>query len=135
MVKLNWSRWCSFKTLDRSSVPASGGVYQIRWTIDGKPQVIHRVNGDDESGILYIGEGSNLRKRIDSLWRGIYHGRGHTAGWTYDWYDFRKIFKPEHLEVRWVEHPECGQLENDLLIEYVEKYLDKPPLNIRIPRY
>jgi hypothetical protein len=110
------------------------GVYQIRWAIDGKPQIIHRVNGDDESGILYIGESDNLKKRISDLWRGISTGHGHTAGWTYDYYGFSKKFKLEHLEVQWIDS-EDAELEPELLGNYVEKYLDKPPLNISIPRY
>jgi len=135
LEQLKWSEWCSLETLDFSAVPLSEGVYQVRWAIHGKPKIIHRANGDDKLGILYIGEGSNLQKRIKNLWRGIYYGHGHTAGWTYDWHGLKEKFKPEHLEVRWAESPLCDAEEEKLLIEYVEKYFDKPPLNMRIPRH
>lgn len=135
MSELNWSKWHSLKTLDFNLVPASSGVYQIRWAIDGKSHLVHRANGDDKSGILYIGEGK-LRERIESFWSRINHlGGRHTAGWTYDHYKFRRTFKPEQLEVRWLEHSECGRIEDELLGDYAERYLDKPPLNTRIPRY
>lgn len=135
LKQLRWSEWCSLKTLDFSTIPPSEGVYQIRWAIHGKPQIIHRANGDDKSGILYIGEG-NLMERIESFWRRINHLSGrHTAGWTYDHYEFGRKFKPEQLEVRWLKHSECGRMEDELLWDYVVKYLDKPPLNMKIPRY
>jgi hypothetical protein len=136
--QLNKARWYSLKTLDFSIIPSSSGVYQIRWAIDGKPQPIARANGNDEKAILYIGESSSLRKRIENFWLGIQRkGRRHTAGWTYDFYAFRKKFKLEQLEVQWLElhESEIGELETVLLMDYVAKYLDKPPLNIAIPRY
>jgi hypothetical protein len=130
--QLNKARWYSLKTLDFSIIPSSSGVYQIRWAVGGKPQPIPRVNGDDEKGILYIGQSKNLRKRIENFWL-----KRHTAGWTYDFYEFRKKFKLEELEVQWVEFPESeiGELETFLLMDYVAEYLDHPPLNIAIPRY
>lgn len=137
MEQPNWSKWNGLRTLDFSSIPSSSGVYQIRWGINGKPQVIRRANGDDDSGLLYIGKSKNLQDRIKKFWRRI-HGRGgHTAGWTYDFYEYRKKFKPEQMEVRWVQLPEdeIGEMEVYLLLEYVGKYLDRPPLNISIPRY
>jgi len=134
MTQLNWSEWCSFKTLDFRSVPASNGVYQIRWAVNGKPKSICRAKGKDTEGILYIGEGK-LMERIESFWRRIRNQGGrHTAGWTYAHYEFGKEFKQEQLEVRWLEYPECGRLEDELLLEYVGNYLDKPPLNMKIPR-
>ena len=136
--QLNKARWYSLKTLDFSIIPSSSGVYQIRWAIDGKPQPITRANGNDKKGILYIGESSSLRKRIEDFWLRIQRkGRSHTAGLTYDFYTFRKKFKLEQLEVQWLElhESEIGELETSLLTDYVAKYLDKPPLNIAIPRY
>lgn len=133
----DWSGWYALKTLDFSIVPPSSGVYQIRWAIDGKPQIIHRANGDDDFGLLYIGETKNLKFRIKNFWHAIQgHGR-HTAGWTYRYYEFAKKFQPEQLEVRWGK---CSELERltweDLLLEdYGAKYLDKPPLNIKFPRH
>jgi hypothetical protein len=135
--QLNKARWYSLKTLDLSIIPSSSGVYQIRWAVGGKPQPIPRANGNDEKGILYIGESSDLRERTENFWLRIQGKGSHTAGWTYDFYEFRKKFKLEQLEVQWLELPESeiGELETVLLMDYVAKYLDKPPLNIHIPRY
>ncbi len=133
----NWSEWYALKTLDFNIIPLESGVYKIRWAIRGKPQLIPRANGDDGSGLLYIGETKNLRLRIKNFWRAI-QGRGrHTAGWTYKYYEFNKKFKPEQLEVQWGECPEYERLEWEdfLLEEYGGKYLDKPPLNIKFPRH
>jgi hypothetical protein len=119
-------------------VPPSSGVYQIRWAINGKPKVIRRANGDDYSGLLYIGETKNLRARIKGFWLYVIRGRGrHTAGWTYWYYNFNKKFPPKQLEVRWATCSEFERLfwEDELLQDYGGKYLDKPPLNIKFPRH
>jgi hypothetical protein len=135
--RLDKAQWYPLKTLDRSIIPSSSGVYQVRWAVDNKPQPIPRAKDIDEKGILYIGQSGNLRKRIKDFWNGILGEGTHTSGWTYDFYEFRKKFKPEQLEVQWMEVPknEIRELETVLLLEYVSDYLDKPPLNIAIPRY
>jgi len=134
--RLNKAKWYPLKTLDFSIIPSSSGVYQVRWTLGDKPQAIPRANGNDEKGILYIGQSCNLRKRIKSFWNRIQGKGSHTAGWTYDCYDFGKKFKLEQLEVQWVELPksEIITIETILLLDYVSEYLDHPPLNITIPR-
>ena len=140
MKRLKWSKWSVLKTLDFGIIPSLSGVYQIRWAIDGKPQLIHRANGDDEFGLLYMGETKNLRLRVRNFWDMVQKGSSvgsHTAGWTYAYYEFNKKFKPEQLEVRWAQSPEdeMGEWEDVLLEDYVAKYLDKPPLNIQVPRH
>jgi len=134
--QLNKSRWHSLKTLDFNIIPTSSGVYQIRWAIGEKPQSIPRANGKDKKGILYIGESSNLRERIENFWLRIESKGSHTAGRTYNYYEFRKKFRPEQLQVQWLElcQSEIGELETALLEKYVAKYLDRPLLNIIIPR-
>ena len=124
--------------LDFSSIPSSSGVYQIRWAVEGKPQVIHRANGDDDSGLLYIGKTKALRKRINTFWKDVINKTEiHTAGYTYFYYSFEKKFKPEQLEVRWTElsEDEIDSFEDELLEDYAGRYLDKPPLNIKLPRH
>ena len=138
MGQLKNAKWYSLKTLDFSIIPSSSGVYQVRWAIGNKPKSIPRANGNDDEGILYIGQSGNLRRRIENLWSRLQDstkGR-HTAGWTYDFYEFSKKFKLEQLEVQWVEFPksEIVGLETVLLMDYVSEYLDKPPLNSAIPR-
>ena len=133
-----WSKWTSLKTLDFSSIPSSSGVYQIRWAIDGKPQVIHRANGDDNSGLLYIGKSKTLRSRIGVFWKDVINKTEvHTAGYTYFYYSYEKKFKPEQLGVRWSPLPEdeFDSWEDELLEDYAGKYLESPPLNIRLPRH
>jgi hypothetical protein len=136
--KLSWSHWVSLKTINLSSIPHSSGVYQIRWAIEGKPRAICRAGGDDNSGLLYVGKSKALRVRIRTFWRDIINKtEHHTAGYTYFYYGFEKKFKPEQLEVRWVELSEdkMDEWEDEILEDYAGKYLDKPPLNIELPRH
>lgn len=142
MQELKWSEWFALNTTNIDSIPATTGVYQIRWAIGGKPQKIHRVNGIDESGYLYIGKAVNLRSRIKRFYRGVIQSpkvgkmsNRHTA-YTYTFYGFKREIKSEHLEGRYAEllREEIDSCEENLLLCYVEKFLDKPPLNISVKR-
>ena len=133
LKKLEWSQWVALKTLSLGDVPSVAGVYQMKWSVNGKPKSIHRANGVDKSGLLYIGKATNLKRRLRALYRGIIEGRlTHTAAYTYIWDDFDRKFKPEHLEVRWavLSENEIDDYEFALLGDYIKAYLDIPPLNI-----
>ena len=109
------------------------GVYQIRWSIDGKPQPIHRADGVDERGLLYIGRSKDLKSRIWSFWRNIKTDVGlHTSAITFRDYNYGRRFEENQLEVRWVTLPndQANSVEREKLRDYIEKYLDAPPLNI-----
>ena len=139
---MNWSKWYNLISLDLSIIPKTSGLYQLRWAIDSKPQPINRANIIDDAGCLYIGKTANLYRRIKRLIRGLTELKTnnvsytHTAIYTYSYYSFNKKFKPEQIEIRWVETPkeEIDNWEEKLIGDYVEKYLDKPPLNINIRR-
>jgi len=139
---LNWSKWLNLISIDFSLVPKMSGLYQLRWVIDGRPQPINRANNIDDSGCLYIGKTANLYRRIKRLNHGLIQlqtknvSYTHTAIYTYSYYGFNKKYKPEQIEIRCVEKPkeETDYWEEKLIGDYVEKYLDKPPLNINIRR-
>ena len=130
---LVWSQWIALGTLNLSDVRSAAGVYEMRWAVNGKPQSIDRANGVDRSGLLYIGKATNLKHRLRALYRGIVHKRlTHTAAYTYIWDGFDKKFKPQQIEVRWavVSEEEIDDYEFALLGDYIQAYLDTPPLNI-----
>ena len=142
MDQIKWSRWFSLQGLDLSMIPGESGLYQIRWSVNGNPQLIPRANDTDNSGLLYIGKTINLKHRIRSFKRGLSKLKSnnvsytHTAIYTYSYYGFNKIFKPENLEIRWAEKGKdlIDYWEEKILGDYVEKFLDSPPLNISIQR-
>jgi excinuclease UvrABC nuclease subunit len=62
---MKWPEWNSFRKESISQIPEEPGVYQLRSLgDDGNPQSISRLQGKDPEGIVYIGESSNLKKRI-----------------------------------------------------------------------
>jgi hypothetical protein len=133
LKRLRWSQWITLRTLNFNDVPLDAGVYQMRWAVNGKPKSIDRADGVDKSGLLYIGKGTNLKRRLMALYRGIIEGRlAHTAAYTYMWDDFERKFKPEQIEVRWAvtSKDEIDDYEFALLGDYIQAYLDTPPLNI-----
>jgi predicted GIY-YIG superfamily endonuclease len=137
MKQLKWSGWFDLQTLNFEIIPPKPGVYEIRSAINGKPQPIDRANGIDKSGLLYIGQSHNLKRRIKGFWQHINEGKQrHTAARTYQTYGFEQKFPPEHLQIRWTQlsKEETGHIESLLLDSYANKFLDKPPLNISIKR-
>jgi len=135
-----WSDWLLFQPEHFESIPTSSGIYEIRWAVDGRPQPINRVNGVDESGLLYIGKTRFLRLRIASFWRYIKSERKeppNAAAYAYVFYSYYFKFKPEQLEVRWMTLSEDKiDMERErLLFYYAMKYFDRPPLNISIKRF
>ena len=133
LKSLQWSDWIALTDLDTGKVPSIAGVYQMRWASSGKPRPISRADGVDESGMLYIGKASNLKRRLKALRRGIIEERDfHTAAYTYMWDNFRRKFKPDQLEVHWanVTKDETLDYEADLMGDYIKKFIDTPPLNI-----
>jgi len=130
-----WSDWKPLLNSDYA-IPCDSGIYEIRWAIGGKPQTVPRFNGKDINGLLYIGKTTNLQKRIGFI-RHSLNGEmtsPHTAIYTYKYFVFERKIKPEQLEVRWTESKEIEYLEAKLLFDYIMEYLDKPPLNISVPK-
>jgi len=136
-MELKWTNWFDLHRLRFEDVPKEPGVYEVRWAVNGVPQTINRVDGADDSGLLYIGGSINLRRRIKNFWDRVMGGKApHTAGHTYKAYNFERKFRPEQLQVRWALIPkeELQKAESHLLEEYVKKFLDKPPLNLSVKR-
>lgn len=133
-----WSDWFPFSILKWDTVPLESGVYEIRWAINGNAQPINRVDGTDEEGLLYIGKASEIKKRLRRFWNYITLEKGkHTAGHTYLIYDYERKIKHNQIETRWRTIPkeDMDDVETKLIDDYLDMYLDSPPLNISIKRF
>ena len=133
----DWTEWALIENQDFTQIPTTSGVYEIGASINGQPQPINRAKGVDKNGLLYIGKAVSIRKRIRNFWRHVLtEGNQHTAAETYIFYQFNTKFLKESLQVRWLVLPKGMQsdFEKKLIEEYLEQYLDSPPLNIRIHR-
>ncbi len=129
---MNWSEWKSFRKEALSQIPEKAGIYQLRsLRDDGNPQSISRLLGKDQEGIVYIGESSNLKKRIQGFWSTITKRdrSRHAAGWSYVTFDFQKTFPPESLQFRYSPSEDFLAVEFDLLLFYLKEFGDRPPLN------
>ena len=136
---LNWSRWNRLADIKIDDVPDRPGVYQVRCVdADGGPARIFRAGGVDGEGILFVGRGRSLRKRIGELKRALISGgRGHSEAAIYVRYGFARQFPPDRLEIRWAElqsKDEARRAEAMLLNKYMHAYLDTPPLNLQVTR-
>lgn len=125
------------KDVESNLIPKSSGIYEMRWAVDNEPRSIPRLNDVDKTGLLYIGKSKNLRRRIRQIQRYVTDQKlRHTAMYTYWYYGFDKKIELNHLQVRWSQVPqnEIDDWEEELIANYVMRYLDKPPLNINLGR-
>ena len=134
---MDWSGWSRLIDLKTNDVPNRPGVYQVRCVdADGRPVRIFRAGGVDGEGILFVGCGGNLRKRVRKLRRALVSGdRGHSEAATYVRFGFARQFPPDRLEIRWVElqsEEEAKMAKAMLLNKYMYIYLDTPPLNLQV---
>ena len=137
MTDYDWTEWVLIEKLDFTRITTTSGVYEIGASINGQPQPINRAKDVDKNGLLYIGKTKNIRKRIKNFWRHVREeGNQHTAAETYLLYEYNTKFQRESLQARWLALPEGMQKKAEwkLIDEYLEKYLDSPPLNIHIHR-
>jgi len=146
---MNFDDFEILKLLDYhwSRIKNEPGVYVVRWLENGTPKHLQRLNGIDTQGILGVGKGKNVRKRIkqflDDIRTNDLEVKYHSGGWN-----FRKYFrdntnpnairpKIENIEILWKRTKsefEADQLETKLIQEYVMNFQDKLPLNISIKR-
>jgi len=133
-----WSDWFSFECPDDITdiVPKRPGIYQVRHVKDKVAQPVQRFNGQDDQGLLYIGQTTNLRRRLREFMKSACSGTaGHSAGRTFHMY-YAVRLKPDDLEFSWlaVSIGKAKTLERKLLDRYQKRYLDRPPLNISLMR-
>lgn len=137
----DFSEWLPLQKEIFKSVPDEPGVYKIRITDStGQPRIISRASGQDTEGILYIGSTKyDLRNRIRTFYRNALdpESEWHVAGWTYYQYNFAKEFPFDSLQFQFAKATKdnATELENNLLKNYLEHFLDKPPLNFKIKRW
>ncbi|MFD1314236.1 GIY-YIG nuclease family protein [Namhaeicola litoreus] len=119
---------------DTKELECRPGVYRIYWIKNGKRQPIKRFMGSDKTGLIYIGESINIRKRLNEF-RNAAFGKSqesHVGG--------KKIFRLDILkshiqkkdlffEFEYTEPNEHRDRENQLLEHYKQKFGEVPPLN------
>lgn len=118
-------------------VPPQEGAYIVRAKNEyAKIQVVRRCVGEDEHGILDVGESKNLRQRLGALLNcmGDATQTSHMAGWRYAYLGMNELFPIDRLEFayRTTEDKEAAYaLEGKILEAYVRRHYELPPLNYK----
>jgi len=109
------------------------GVYKLVAAKDGKRIAVQRWLGNDEEGILYIGRATSFLNRVINLKKSIapdYSDKSNNAGIR-----FKALVKVDKqlsyncLYVELLESESPGEVEKALLLAFVEKFEELPPLN------
>ena len=133
--------WYKIKDLidsENRNIPEDPGIYFVRRARNGYPVPIPRLGGQDNKGILYIGESKNIRRRIGQLINAIVNdGKKNTIYKTKIFCSISKLIKLEEYEITWEKlktHEEAKGQEWAALKLYCDKYHEAPPLNLSLSR-
>lgn len=134
MKKYDWSGWTGWENLlevDLKRVTTGPGAYVI-----ATDRLLRRAVGEDELGILDIGETGALRNRFRKflLCSGTQRERGHMAGWRYCFFCLDRHFKRSRLRVRWIDADAkvaAHAIEGQVLLTYLRNHSELPPLNYK----
>jgi hypothetical protein len=102
---------------------------------DTKPATLNRIAGQDTSGTLYIGESSDLSRRLNQLLRS---GWGHRNEDSHDAISMlRQIalfeYLPKKLGIALLfTVRDTRGVERDLIRAYMNSFGDTPPLNYKL---
>lgn len=120
----------------------SGGCYlmYLKDSITNKPHPLNRLKGIDENGILYIGKGDNIGRRVLSLQKSIVPNRdlscndfktgGHETLGQKFWRIREYLDKKElWVKVFVLNEIAANVIETYLIETYIKKYCETPPFN------
>jgi hypothetical protein len=133
----NWGKWRNIEGVYYDTEMLNKqGLYQIRMVDTyNNPIPISRLAETDESGIIYIGQSTKLRPRIENF----YCGR-HSGGGMYGLVRLRlkrnKRYKGYSLQYRYMniyDSDMMKKVETNLLRSYFRKYCELPPFNSTVP--
>lgn len=117
-------------------VKGSPGVYQIVATDEtGRPLPLDRVAGRDTEGILYIGESTDLLRRLRLFRNQVCPAwgatTGHAGGDSYlESQPLQNICPPERLHFHFEHCLSFVERETQLIRAYLNHFGEVPPLNL-----
>ena len=137
-MNIKWTEWVPIMKFDHQKSPKKPGVYEIRYASNGTAIPLPRVFGTDNRGLLYVGNTHRrtLRKRLKELKEDVAENRHvrHTVRKTFWDYRFCDAFPREKLELRYAPCKDAEDEETKILLEYLMKFKDKPPMNFTFSR-
>jgi len=137
-----WLAWQPFSPKYPPHERSEKGAYQLRWARNGVETPICRLGGTDTEGILYVGhtdsEGGlqrRLRTHNRAMFRPNPQRRSRIPGIRrYYEFEYSAVVKKDEIEYHVMYTQEGEKVERCLLIRYLRKFKDMPPLNASVPR-
>jgi len=108
------------------------GVYRIFWIKNNIPQVIHRIGGNDESGLLYIGKTEvTLQDRLNQFrCTAFINSTNHSGALKYRLnVRLNELINDDELFAEIYPCENSPQIEIEELNNYKNRYGEVPPLN------
>ena len=146
VVLVNWNNLQKLASNSFPKVEREPGVFFLRWKKGENPVIINRFGGPDSTGLLYVGQSKNLRRRFQRIWKGIKQVNivdekiPHTLNRTIFFCKLHEEINSDEYEIAWQHLStklEAQVQEAAALKLYTELYKEPPPLNLQIcrPKY
>ncbi|PKV51337.1 hypothetical protein ATE84_3412 [Aquimarina sp. MAR_2010_214] len=126
-----YDNWADIE--DQNIDSSISGIYFLQRYNNDEIIPISRLIGKDNQGILYIGKSENLTRRLGTLIN-LINGTSttgkHSMGLRYQEIEvFQKHLKPENIKLRIIFCDNPRDIESSMLLEYLYKFGELPPLN------
>ena len=108
------------------------GIFEILALNDtGGPKPVSRIGGVDGGGVLFIGQGRNVRKRLELLRLGFFHDpTRHMAARAYkENLPFQKVVPKQFIGFRFEHCEDYKNREKERIYSYLASFGELPPLN------
>lgn len=115
-----------------TEAPQEPGMYQIYWIKNNQPQLIKRICGNDESGLLYIGhtKGTFINRLNQFRCSAFINSTNHSGGKKFRQNKaLRKMINANELYAKLIPCSNSKKFEEEALIKYKDKFGEVPPLN------
>ena len=115
-------------------IPTNGGIYQLYFK--STYRIIMRFKGGDKTGMLYVGETENLKRRLYNLRLGLINANTkiHSIAGYYVEFNFEKYFPLEKLFVKYESCKNHKERENEILVRYIKRFGELPLFNFKRPK-
>lgn len=132
----NWSKWQAIESVRHNiGLLRQMGLYQIRMVDNNsRPITIPRLRGVDTEGIIYVGQSTRIRPRIEGFLRG-----NHSGGGMY-FLVYRRLKKYEpyrdhslQFRVMTCTEADAETKEANMLRRYFRRFCELPPFNSTVP--
>ncbi len=119
--------------IQENIISNNGGVYFLKSNYFKNG--IRRFKKNDTTGLIYIGQSSNLKRRINNLKISLQNNKPeiHNIARVY-WQNDMPLLPFDSLHIEYIEYEDFRKKETQLILKYIMEFGELPLLNLQRPK-